>query len=175
MSHMSRIWQPGARFLLKSKMPFYYNTCQHLPVAELWLSTTEELVSVSKNPSTSDIKHFALYRQPFVLQLAPAPVSRGRPMATFVGLPTEILLMIMSQVSFRDRAHIALASRMCRNIADDEEGYKIQYMRDFGAPTSHILYTATSISEEISWKIAYERRHFADMPMLVQDRLPCRA
>ena len=175
MSHMSRIWQPGARSLIKSKMLFYYNTCHHLPVAELWLPTTKDLLSVPKYPSTADIRHFTLYRQPLVLQSTPAPVSRGRLMATFVDLPFEILVMIMSQVSFRDRAHMALVSRMCRDIADDEESYKIQYMRDFGAPTSHILYTASSISAEISWKIAYERRHFADMPLLVQDRLPCRA
>ena len=93
-------------------------------------------------------------------------------MATFVSLPTEILVMIMSQISFRDRAHMALVSRMCKDIADDEECYKIQYMRDFGAPTAHILYTGSRIGEEVSWKIAYERRHFADMDLLVQDRLP---
>ena len=98
-------------------------------------------------------------------------------MATFDSLPSEILILIMSNISFRDRAHIALVSALCRNIADDDESYKVQYIRDFGDPSTHDFYTGVKISEEVSWKIAYERRHFADMPLLVQDRLvkpPCR-
>lgn len=92
-------------------------------------------------------------------------------MATFTGLPSEILVMIMSNVSFRDRAHMAFVSGLCRNIADDEGSYKLQYIRDFGDPASHDFYTGSKIEGEVSWKIAYERRHFADMPILVQDRL----
>ena len=175
MSHSSRVWQPRAGSHIKSKMRFYYNT-YHLPsIAELWLPGTEDLPSVSTYPSTSGTKHFALYRQILLLLSASAPISYRRLMATFVGLPTEILVVIMSQVSFRDRAHMALVSRRCKDIADDEECYKIQYMRDFGKPTSHVLYTGSSIREEVSWKTAYERRHFADMPLLVQDRLSSRA
>ena len=96
-------------------------------------------------------------------------------MATFASLPSEILILIMSNISFRDRAHIALVSASCRDIADDEESYKVQYIRDFGDPSSHDFYTGTKTCEEVSWKVAYERRHFADMPLLVQDRLfkPC--
>lgn len=92
-------------------------------------------------------------------------------MAAFASLPSEILIMIMSKVSFRDRAHIALVSALCRNIADDDESYKVQYIRDFGDPSTHDFYTGMKTSEEVSWKIAYERRHFADMPLLVRDRL----
>lgn len=92
-------------------------------------------------------------------------------MATIASLPTEIFYMVMSKVSFRDRAHMALVNRVCRAIADDEESYRVQYMRDFGDPGSHGSYTGSTIGEEVSWKIAYERRHFADMPFLVQDRV----
>ena len=98
-------------------------------------------------------------------------------MAAFASLPSEILILIMSNISYRDRARIALVSALCRNIADDDESYKIQYIRDFGDPSSHDSYTGMKTSEEVSWKIAYERRHFADMPLLVRDRLrrPCGA
>lgn len=92
-------------------------------------------------------------------------------MATLASLPTEIFYMIMSQISFRDRARMALVNRLCRDVADDEESYRVQYLRDFGNPESHGYYTGSEIREEVSWKIAYERRHFADMPFLVQDRL----
>ena len=92
-------------------------------------------------------------------------------MATLVSLPTEILFVIMSHISFRDRAHMALVNGMCRDIANHERSYKVQYIRDFGDPASHDFYTGSKIDEEVSWKIAYERRHFADMPLLVQDRL----
>ena len=92
-------------------------------------------------------------------------------MASLASLPTEILFAIMSHISFRDRAHMALVNGMCRDIADHERSYKIQYIRDFGDPASHDFYTGSKIDEEDSWKIAYERRHFADMPLLVQDRL----
>ena len=91
-------------------------------------------------------------------------------MATFASLPTEILVLIMSNMHFRDRAHMAFVSRVCRDVADDEESYRIQYIRDFGDPASHDYYTGTKASEEVSWKEAYERRHFADMPILVYDR-----
>lgn len=97
-------------------------------------------------------------------------------MATFASLPTEIFYMILSQVSYRDRARMAVVNRICRDIADDGESYRVQYMRDFGDPAGHCFYTGSRIVEEVSWKIAYERRHFADMPLLVQDRLsnsPC--
>ena len=66
---------------------------------------------------------------------------------------------------------MALVNRQCRDIADDEESYRVQYIRDFGDPVSHGLYTGYKIGEEVSWKLAYERRHFADMPILVLDRL----
>lgn len=79
--------------------------------------------------------------------------------------------MIMSHVSFRDRARMALVSKMYRDIADDETSYKVQYTRDFGDPASHSFYTGKKMGEEVSWKVAYERRHFADMPLLVHDRL----
>ena len=92
-------------------------------------------------------------------------------MAALASLPTEVFLLIMARVGFRDRAHVAQVSRKCRDIADDEESYKSQYIRDFGDPTLHDFYTGSKIFEEVSWKIAYERRHFADMPLLVQDRL----
>lgn len=92
-------------------------------------------------------------------------------MASLASLPTEIFYLIMSNVSFRDRARMALVDRVCRDIADDEESYKVQYIRDFGDPASHILYTSSEMGEEVSWKVAYERRHFADMPLLVSDRL----
>lgn len=92
-------------------------------------------------------------------------------MAALASLPTEILYMIMSQASFRDRARMALVNRMCRNIADDEESYRVQYIRDFGNPAAHDFYTGSKMGEEVSWKAAYERRHFADMPLLVQDRI----
>ncbi|KAF6217953.1 hypothetical protein HO133_006365 [Letharia lupina] len=78
----------------------------------------------------------------------------------------------MSRVSFRDRARMALVNNMCRIIADDEESYRVQYVRDFGDPALHGFYTFTKISEEVRWKLAYERRHFADMPLLVADRQP---
>lgn len=94
-------------------------------------------------------------------------------MAALVSLPTEISYMIMSQVAFRDRARMALVNRQCRDIADDEESYRVQYIRDFGDPASHGFYTGYKIGEEVSWKIAYERRHFADMHILVLDRLSC--
>ena len=98
-------------------------------------------------------------------------------MATFASLPPEILMFIMSNISFRDRAHMALVSGACRDIADHDESYKVQYIRDFGDPAAHDFYTGMHTSEEVSWKIAYERRHFADMPLLVRDRLfkPCGA
>ena len=92
-------------------------------------------------------------------------------MATFTSLPTEILVLIMSNTSFRDRAHMALVSGLCRDVADDERSYRVQYIRDFGDPASHDFYTGSEIAQEVSWKLAYERRHFADMPLLVQDRL----
>lgn len=91
-------------------------------------------------------------------------------MATLASLPTEIFYMIMSDVSFRDRARMALVNRTWRGIADDEESYRVQYIRDFGDPMSHVFYTYNKISEEVTWKLAYERRHFADTPLLVQDR-----
>ena len=92
-------------------------------------------------------------------------------MATLANIPTEVLFLIMSRVSYRDRAHVALVSQMLRDIADDEESYKVQYIRDFGNPASHEFFTGHKIGEEVSWKKAYECRHFADMPLLVQDRL----
>lgn len=66
---------------------------------------------------------------------------------------------------------MALVNRVCRDIADDEESYRVQYIRDFGDPASHSFYTCYKMADEASWKVAYERRHFADMPLLVQDRL----
>lgn len=66
---------------------------------------------------------------------------------------------------------MALVNRGCRDIADDEESYRFQYIRDFGDPASHSFYTCYRMADEVSWKVAYERRHFADMPLLVQDRL----
>ena len=92
-------------------------------------------------------------------------------MAALASLPTELLFNILSQASFRDRARMALVNRLFKNIADDEESYRAQYLRDFGNPARHIFYTGSMMGEEVSWKIAYERRHFADMPLLVQDRL----
>ena len=92
-------------------------------------------------------------------------------MATLASLPSEILYMIMSKASFRDRAHMALVNRVCRDVADDEQSYKAQYIRDFGNPASHDFYTGSKVAEEVSWKAAYERRHFADMPLLVHDRI----
>lgn len=92
-------------------------------------------------------------------------------MATLLNLPTELLFTVMSHVSYRDRAHVACASRRGRDIADNEWCYKTQYIRDFGDPESHFYFTHSKISEEISWKSAYERRHYADMPLLVYDRL----
>lgn len=88
-------------------------------------------------------------------------------MAAFSSLPNEMLFVIISQLSFRDRARMALVSHKCRAIADDERSYENQYIRDFGNPASHDFYTGTKIVEEVSWKLAYERRHFADMPLLV--------
>ena len=92
-------------------------------------------------------------------------------MATLARLPTEIFYMIMSQISFRDRARMALVNRLCKTIADDDKSYRVQYLRDFGNPESHGSYTGSEIREEVSWKMAYERRHYADMPLLVHDRL----
>lgn len=92
-------------------------------------------------------------------------------MANLASIPTEIFYMIMSQVSFRDRARMALVNSLCRDIADDEASYRVQYIRDFGDPASHSFYTCYKLADEASWKVAYERLHFADMPLLVQDRL----
>lgn len=47
-------------------------------------------------------------------------------MAILASIPTEIFYMIMSQVSFRDRARMALVNRVCRDIADDEESYRVR-------------------------------------------------
>lgn len=65
---------------------------------------------------------------------------------------------------------MALVNRACRDMADDKESYRVQYIRDFGNPASHGFYTYREISEEANWKAAYERRHFAEMPLLAQDR-----
>ena len=92
-------------------------------------------------------------------------------MANLADLPTELFYMIMSHVSYRDRAHMALVDRFHNAIADDERSYEVQYLRDFGDPAAHMLYTGSTMGEEKSWKIAYERRHFADMSLLVADRL----
>lgn len=92
-------------------------------------------------------------------------------MATLASLPTELFYMIMSLVSYRERARMALVSRLCRDIADDQESYGAQYRRDFGDPTRQFHYTGTEMAEEVSWKKAYERRHFAELPVLVQYRL----
>ena len=92
-------------------------------------------------------------------------------MAALAILPTELFYMIMSQVSFRDRARMAVVSRLWKDIADDEECYKAQYIRDFGDPASHLFYTGNKMGEEVNWKIAYARRHYANMPLLLQDRL----
>ena len=63
-------------------------------------------------------------------------------MATLKVLPNEIIYMIISEVaqlSYRDRARVACVSKECLRIADSEESYRAQYIRDFKHPPQEFI------------------------------------
>ncbi len=62
-------------------------------------------------------------------------------MATLKVLPNEIIYMIIfevAQLSYRDRARVACVSKECLRIADSEESYRAQYIRDFKHPPQNL-------------------------------------
>lgn len=69
-------------------------------------------------------------------------------MATLKDLPNEIIYIIISEVaqlSCRDRARVACVSKECLRIADSEESYRAQYIRDFRQPPQ------VFICHKVSW------------------------
>ena len=80
-------------------------------------------------------------------------------MANLNDLPVKLIYMIiaeLAQLSYRDRARVACVNRECHRIADSEDSYRAQYIRDFGAPPQEFIWPKSMFEWETSYHTSAE-------------------
>lgn len=77
-------------------------------------------------------------------------------------VPMEIAHEIFSHLGYRDRARCAQVSKGWRDIADDKQGYKEQYNRDFPDPNYRSY--GGGFPAKWGWKLVYILEHNRDFP-----------